>query len=164
MWISLKISLKFVPKVRINNIPELVQIMAWRWPDNKPLSEPMMVSLLTHICVTQPQWVNCCCDMYKAVQQLLHYYYYTSIWIYMEWKGCESDVMLDPLWNLELWPQQWLGIGFLDFQGQILVVVYKEGMVQLIWNKRNMNQQDDGYPVWPYPWPWPWILKAKFWK
>ena len=25
--------------------------------------------------------------MYKAVQQLLHYYYYTSIWIYMEWKG-----------------------------------------------------------------------------
>ena len=30
-WISLKVSLKFVPKVRINNIPALVQIMAWRW-------------------------------------------------------------------------------------------------------------------------------------
>ena len=57
-WISLKISLKFVPKVRINNIPALVQIMAWRRPDNKPLSEPMMVSLLTHICVTRPQWVS----------------------------------------------------------------------------------------------------------
>ena len=28
--ISLKISLKFVPKVRINNIPALAQIMAWR--------------------------------------------------------------------------------------------------------------------------------------
>ena len=26
--------------------------MAW------PLSEPMLVSLLTHICVTRPQWVN----------------------------------------------------------------------------------------------------------
>ena len=58
--ISLKISLKFVPKVRINNIPTLVQIMAWRRPGDKPLPEPMMVSLLTHICVTRPQWVKEC--------------------------------------------------------------------------------------------------------
>ena len=57
-WHSIKISLKFVPKVPINNIPAMVQIMAWRWPGDKPLSEPMMVSLLTHICVTRPQWVN----------------------------------------------------------------------------------------------------------
>ena len=32
--------------------------MAWRRPGDKPLSEPMMVSLLTHICVTRPQWVK----------------------------------------------------------------------------------------------------------
>ena len=57
-WISLRISLKFVPKVPINNIPALVQIMAWRRPGDGSLSEPMMVSLLTHICVTRPQWVN----------------------------------------------------------------------------------------------------------
>ena len=57
-WISLKISLKFVPKFRINNIPALVQIMTWHWPGDKPLSEPMMFSLLTHICVTRPQWVK----------------------------------------------------------------------------------------------------------
>ena len=42
-WISLNISLKFIPKVRINNIPALVQIMACRRPGDKPLSEPMMV-------------------------------------------------------------------------------------------------------------------------
>ena len=58
VWILLNISLKFVPKVRINNIPALDQIMAWRRPGDKPLSEPMMVWLLTHICVTRPQWVN----------------------------------------------------------------------------------------------------------
>ena len=58
VWILLCISLKFVPKFRINNIPSLFQIMAWRWPSNKPLSEQMMVSSLTHICVTQPQWVK----------------------------------------------------------------------------------------------------------
>ena len=57
-WILPRISLKFVPRVRINNIPALVQIMAWRRPGDKPLSEPMMVSLLTHICVTRPQWVK----------------------------------------------------------------------------------------------------------
>ena len=38
-----------VPKGPINNIPTLVQIMAWRQPGDKPLSEPMMASLLTHI-------------------------------------------------------------------------------------------------------------------
>ena len=58
VWILLKISLKFVPKGPINNIPSLVQIMAWRQPGDKSLSEPMMVSLLTHICVARPQWVK----------------------------------------------------------------------------------------------------------
>ena len=58
IWILIKILLKFVPKGPINNIPALVQIIAWRHPGDKPLSEPMMVSLLTHICVTRPQWVN----------------------------------------------------------------------------------------------------------
>ena len=58
VWILLKISLKFVPKVPINKIPTLVQILAWRRPGDKPLSEPMLVILLTHICVTWPQWVK----------------------------------------------------------------------------------------------------------
>ena len=56
LWISLKIPLKFVPKGPINTIPSLVQIMAWRRLGDKSLSEPMMVSLPTHICVTRPQW------------------------------------------------------------------------------------------------------------
>ena len=43
VYISLNISLKFVPKVRIDNIPALVQIVAWRRPGDKPLFEPMMV-------------------------------------------------------------------------------------------------------------------------
>ena len=53
-----KISLTFVPKGPINNIPTLVQVMAWHRPGDKPLSEPMVVNLLTHICVTRPQWVK----------------------------------------------------------------------------------------------------------
>ena len=58
VWISIGISLKFVPRGPINNIPALVQIMAWRRSVDKPLSEPMMSILLTHICVIRPLWVN----------------------------------------------------------------------------------------------------------
>ena len=58
VWISIKISLKCVPRGPIDNIPALVQIMAWRRLGDKSLSEPMMVRLPTHICVTRPQWVN----------------------------------------------------------------------------------------------------------
>ena len=58
IWISIKISLMFVPKGPINISPGLVQIMAWCRPGDKPLSEPTMVRLLTHICVNLPQWVK----------------------------------------------------------------------------------------------------------
>ena len=58
LWISIEISLKFVPRGLITNIPALVQTVAWRRPGDKPLSKPMMVNLLTHVCVTRPQWVN----------------------------------------------------------------------------------------------------------
>ena len=50
-------------------IPALVQIMAWRRPGDKPLSEAMMVNLPTHICVTRPQWVN----TLKPKQKVWHF-------------------------------------------------------------------------------------------
>ena len=73
VWILIKNSLKFVPKGPINNISTWVQIMAWRRSGDKPLSESMLVSLPTHVCVTTPQWVNgktvsaqtFCCNCFK---------------------------------------------------------------------------------------------------
>ena len=56
--VSIEISLKFGPKGPINNISALVQIMDWHRLSDKPLSELMMVSLLTLICVTRLQWVR----------------------------------------------------------------------------------------------------------
>ena len=55
---SINFPLEFVPKGPIDNIPVLVQIIAWRLTGDKPLSEPMMVRLPTHICFTRPQWVD----------------------------------------------------------------------------------------------------------
>ena len=45
------------PKGPIDNIP-FVQIIAWRRPGDKPLSEPMVDSLMTRLCVTRPQYVT----------------------------------------------------------------------------------------------------------
>ena len=58
VWIWLKISLKFVADGPINDIPALVQTKALRRQFDKPLSEPMMDRLPTHICITRPQCVN----------------------------------------------------------------------------------------------------------
>ena len=91
--IPIKISLKFVPKGPMNNIPALVQIMAWRRPGDKPLSEPMMVSLPTHICVTRPQWVKdwpdfylyylcAVCNIISCCQQHCVSQFYTSLKCY----------------------------------------------------------------------------------
>ena len=42
----------------IYKLPAFVQIMVWRRPGDKPSSETIIFSLLTHICVTQPRWVK----------------------------------------------------------------------------------------------------------
>ena len=42
IWIPTKISLNYVPYGLIDNMAALVQIMAWRRPGDKPLSETMM--------------------------------------------------------------------------------------------------------------------------
>ena len=48
----------FVLKCQINNIHALIKIMDWRRPGDKPWFEPMIVRLLTHICVSRPQRLN----------------------------------------------------------------------------------------------------------
>ena len=67
--ISIEISLKFVLKGPFNNIPALAHIMAWRRPGAKPLSEPVVVSLLTLICVTRSQWVK---DISSCIKVSFH--------------------------------------------------------------------------------------------
>ena len=48
--------MKFVPNDSINNIPALVQVMAWCQPRDKPLSEPIMANLQTYLHHFAPQW------------------------------------------------------------------------------------------------------------
>ena len=46
VWISIDMLLNILRKGSINNIPALVQIMAWRRPGDKLLSESMMVKFI----------------------------------------------------------------------------------------------------------------------
>ena len=79
VWILIKISQKFAPMGPINNILALVQMMAWRQPGDKPLSEPMMARMPMHICVTQPQWVQ----------------WFENIYVYQYWhiNGLVLDIL-----------------------------------------------------------------------
>ena len=50
---------KIVHNGSVSNKTALLGIVTWRRISNNLLiSEPMMLSLLTHICVTRPRWVN----------------------------------------------------------------------------------------------------------
>ena len=74
VWIAIKISLNFVPKGQINNIPALVQIMDWR--------RPMMDKLPTHICATRPHWVKSAFNKHVwsvVIVCVNHYYRVTSV-------------------------------------------------------------------------------------
>ena len=83
----------FVRVGPMNNIPALVQIMAWRRPGDKPLSDPTMAILQTHIRVTRPKWVKrkAC----AAIKQDFYPIFFISKYIYTGWtiqSDCSSMV------------------------------------------------------------------------
>ena len=100
--ISSKIWLKFVPKMRINNIPALIQIMAWRRPGDKSLSEPMMIILLTHICVIWPQWVNTS----HQVNEPCGSHHWIKIFPWIATHRCLKTIMGERLTINSLWDYQ----------------------------------------------------------
>ena len=117
VWIQIEISLKFVPKGPITYIPALVYIMAWRRQGDKPLSEPMMVWLSTHICITRPQWVNTGTPYTVMVKLACISICYNTLCIYFfmllsTWEICYSLFFLRPTkypWGPAIWPPINLG-------------------------------------------------------
>ena len=55
------------------------------WPGDKPLSEPMMVSLPTHIYVTRPQWVKKLFYHIDTMFNLLNYIHWYT-WFIWKWQ------------------------------------------------------------------------------
>ena len=94
VWIPIKIPMKFVSNGPINNTPALVEIMAWRRPGDKPLSEPMIVSLPTHICVTRPQWVNAMSRETDRFCKQILWLQVEQQWTFSNWQSCRSADIL----------------------------------------------------------------------
>ena len=107
--VSVKISLKFVPKGPINNIPSLVQMMAWRRPCDKLLSEPMVVSLVTHTCVSRPQRVN---NVWIKYQTILSWDLY--IWWLSEHQHRLFLVFARSIYKMQYSLKPWLSLGKLN--------------------------------------------------
>ena len=109
----IEISLKIVRNGPINHIPALVQIMAWHRLGDKPLSEPMTVSLQMHICVTRPQWVKPklttpinLCSKSVLIFNILFFYFNNPLpdcylWCWL-WKKSVWLKPLNFLWWLQL--------------------------------------------------------------
>ena len=90
IWLIFHQSL-FLRFQSIDNIPALVEIMAWRRPGDKPLSEPVIVRLLMHICVSRLQWVKVVICRLMALS-----HYLDQCWLYVSWTlrsrfPCNSD-------------------------------------------------------------------------
>ena len=91
--ILIKISPKFVPKCPIDNTSVLVQVMAWRWTGDKPLSQAMltrftdaymlyygvMFKLEAVIIHHQVSWTTicCACASRNATHEVMWYSYLT---------------------------------------------------------------------------------------
>ena len=78
-----------VPNGPIGNIPALIQIMG------KPLSEPMMVILQTHICVTRPQWV-------EGLSTIMYIPLRKNIWTRCWTMKCTHTLTTNSLYKLAL--------------------------------------------------------------
>ena len=129
VWISINISLKFVPRGPINNILTLVQVMAWHRPGYKPLSELMMVRLPTHICVTRPQWVN-----WRESRDQRGRHDSTSILLNMDNISREYDDRVS--WKADVFPRQYITVN------NVLINVAPPHPLQLTHSMVNYIEKD----------------------
>ena len=103
VWISIKLSLKFVFKGLINDIPALVQIMSWHRPGTKPLYEPMMAILLMHICVTWAEWANYAWNQTRPECPTTFYWCFVLEKQYLHTQIKSTDTVTHPHTHLDIY-------------------------------------------------------------
>ena len=108
VWIAIEISLKFVPRGQINNIPALVQIMAWCRPGD---TETLLVCLVVHIFMTvlhttkQTLEYNVCFRVYSNIT--LRAKYNGSLYRLVSYFMWKSGALYDRAWGNK--GRQWHG-------------------------------------------------------
>ena len=93
--ILIPISLKYVFEHPIDNKATLIQIMAWRWTDDKALSEPMLAFiLLMYLCVVSLNELTVAMLNLFQKRKICPFIYYCII--PQCWHGTS-------IWNISLW-------------------------------------------------------------
>ena len=145
-WIQIKISLKFVRKGPINNIPALVQIMAWCWTGDKPLSEPVM----THIRVSVP----------KGIQFRDHFVYVPSQWETLAGRTHKMipaivlvQIFRNMIWNLLVSSKEKPAFWF-----------YCRIFFQKLCEVSFMKNMDIYFISWEYVYSWHMVWRVKSWN
>ena len=125
LWILLKISLKFVPKVRISSIQTLVQIMAWRRPGNKPnqwwlvywrIYASIGINELTQFAQSTGNWITSFIVRQSRWKCMSSFLDFISFPISLKLVGCGI-----PLWPVVV---SLLGCGIPDRPGMGVTKVY----------------------------------------
>ena len=100
--------------------------MAWRRPGDKPLSEPMMVRLKTHICVSRPQWVKGQWVWVRVGMTIRH------LGTVIFW--CRAEFRLAPSqWETSLQSNaisHWLGA---NLESSLLMAYFKTAVIPVCW-------------------------------
>ena len=132
---SIKISLKFVPTGPINNIPALVQIMAWRRRGDKPLSEPMV--LPTHSCVTRPQWVNSVAPERYMRTHFFRIIHLRFTWVKIKWIGrlsFRNEIRPPKIWII-LWNMVNMSMSFTKNENHYPKVIHHAEVKWASWRR-----------------------------
>ena len=77
------------PMVQLTTFQHWIR-MTWCLSGDKPFSEPMMIILLTHICVARPQWVKTMVFTYTAPNRYLNQRWRILSWIWIVWSGQDT--------------------------------------------------------------------------
>ena len=92
--------------------------MAWHLPGDKPLSEPMVVDLLMHLCITLSQWVNIpkpLIDMTLCMSLLWLFHLSEMYDGRMTWHVLVISAFTIAIWNLKTYLNPWFNLHEFSF-------------------------------------------------
>ena len=101
-YVLIKISQKFVPGCPVENKPALVQVMAWRQPDDEPLLEPILMadwSIYIYICVVRPRFENI---YLYCISLNIYIYLYLYVAIDLSLRCIHLELELEIDWKLRV--------------------------------------------------------------
>ena len=110
--------MNFVLKGNINNILAFFHIMACHRRGDKTLSESMMFTLLTHICVTQSHWVK---------------FFWDDMMTLWNWNFCITALLTLCWWNPPDHALAHLYVGYISILGYMCLCPWGGSFLLKVW-------------------------------